>query len=197
MMQHPEKKSMQSGVVMIISLLMLMTVTILGIFAIKSVLLSESAAGNTMDKQRAIQAAEGAARYGEAWITQELNNLGSQVDCTNSTPLNVDKISSMRICKSTLTSLDLPWTGSMSYTPSNMTIAAGGGLTSATNSSAQDVNYAAAPQLHIGYLGGSADTRQGIYYQISGMASGGNSNTVSIVQSTLQVTKTNLNLGGL
>ena len=85
----------------------------------------------------------------------------------------------------------------MSYTPSNMTVAAGGGLTSATNSSAQDVNYAVAPQLHIGYLGGSADTRQGIYYQISGMASGGNSNTVSIVQSTLQVTKTNLNLGGL
>lgn len=182
---------------MIISLLMLITVTILGIFAVKSVLLSESAAGNTMDKQRSMQVAEGTIRYGEAWITQELNNLGPQVDCTNSTPVNVDLVASMRICKSTLTSLDLPWSGSMTYTPTNIIVATGGGLAAKNSAGIQDVNYAGLPLLHIGYLGGSADSRQGIYYQISAEASGGNTNTVSIVQSTLQVTKTNLNLGGL
>lgn len=182
---------------MIISLLMLVTATILGIYAVKSVMLSESAAGNTMDKQRSTQVAEGAIRYGESWITQELNNLGSQIDCTNSAPINVDKISAMRICKSTLTSLDLPWTGSMTYTPTNMTVSQGGGLAAANSNGSQDVNYASSPQLHIGYLGGSADSRQGAYYQISGVATGGNTNTVSIVQSTIQVTKTNINLGGL
>ena len=163
----------------------------------KNVLLSESAAGNTMDKYRSQQIAEGAVRFGEAWITQELNNLGSQVDCSNSTPVNVDQVASMRICKSNLTSLDLPWTGAMTYTPTNLIVATGGGLTAANSAGVKDVNYASAPQLYIGYLGGSAESRQGIYYQISGLASGGNANTASIVQSTLQVTKTNINLGGL
>ncbi len=60
--------SKQQGAVLIISLLMLMVMTLLGVTAMQSTILEEKMAGNFRDKHLAFQAAEVALRDGENWL---------------------------------------------------------------------------------------------------------------------------------
>lgn len=60
----------QSGAVLIISLIMLLLMTIIGISSTQSTGLEEKMAGNTRDKNLAFQAAESALKVAEARINQ-------------------------------------------------------------------------------------------------------------------------------
>jgi type IV pilus assembly protein PilX len=68
----------QSGVVMLVSLIMLLLLTIIGLTGSKVTGLEEKMAGNMRDKNLAFQAAESALKEGEAAVTN-----GNAFNCTN------------------------------------------------------------------------------------------------------------------
>lgn len=69
----PTTRNLQQGVVLVVSLILLLVLTILGIAAIQSTSLEERMAGNQRAHQLAFEAAEAALRQGE----QALNGLAS------------------------------------------------------------------------------------------------------------------------
>lgn len=176
----------QRGVVLIVCLFVLIAVISLGVFGMRSVTLSERVAGNTLEKQRSLQAAESALRYGEWWLT--LNNRGEFKECT--TVVSGNTVSQMRVCTNALANpIALPWTGYTTYTPANMTINTAGGL-----ATSGDINYQAAPQLYIQYIGSN---RQAEFFQLTAAGYGGQASTVSVVQSTFSFSQNAVDLGGL
>ena len=64
----------QQGIVLIISMIMLLMMTLLGVTAMKTALMEEKMAGNTRDATLAFHAAETALRDAEVWVA----NQGSQ-----------------------------------------------------------------------------------------------------------------------
>ncbi len=66
-MKHRQMKY-QNGVVLIVSLVILLVMTILGVTAMQSTVLEEKMAGNFRDRHLAFQAAEATLRNGETWI---------------------------------------------------------------------------------------------------------------------------------
>ena len=67
MMNHQKS---QKGAVLIVSLIILLLLTMLGINSMRSTLLQEKMAGNSNDYNRAMQAAETALREGESEIAK-------------------------------------------------------------------------------------------------------------------------------
>jgi type IV pilus assembly protein PilX len=64
----------QEGAVLIVSLIMLLLVTIIGIASMRDTSLQERMAGNLLDQELALQASEAALRSGEKVITQRFEN---------------------------------------------------------------------------------------------------------------------------
>lgn len=178
----------QQGLVLIVCLFVLLAVTSLGIFGMRNVTLGERVAGNTLEKQRSVQAAESALRYGEWWLST--NDRGEYINCSG-TPVNGNTKSQMRVCTNALSdATSLPWTGYTTYTPGTMKISTSGGLVAPDD----DVNYYSVPQLYISYMG---KDRRGEFFQISAAGYGGNENTVTVVQSTFTFSLNSIDLGGL
>lgn len=61
----------QYGAVLVISLILLLVLSLLGLGAMRGALVSERIAGNLRDQQLALQAAEAALRAGENWLTAQ------------------------------------------------------------------------------------------------------------------------------
>ena len=61
----------QTGAALVISLIILLMLTILGVQGIQTVTLEEKMAGNFRDRQLAFEAAEAALRAGESWINAQ------------------------------------------------------------------------------------------------------------------------------
>ncbi len=59
----------QSGAVLVVSLIILLLLTMLGVTSMESTVLQEKMAGNSNDYNRALQAAEAGLREGENWIS--------------------------------------------------------------------------------------------------------------------------------
>lgn len=59
---------MQSGAVLVVSLIILLLMTIIGVTAMQTTVLEEKMAGNTRDLSAAFDASESALRVGERWI---------------------------------------------------------------------------------------------------------------------------------
>ena len=172
----------QRGFVMIVGLLLLVVLTVLSISMFRSFGLQEKIAGNTLEKQRALQAAQSALQYGEAWLKQ--GGAGTGAACSAVTNANV--LSQMQVCSSALANpATLPWAVRADYLPPGMTVASGGGL-----SNSGDINYQAEPGLYISYMGLSPDGKA-LLYQVSAFGYGGSATSAAVVQSTYQVTSGN------
>lgn len=65
----------QRGVVLIVSLILLMVLTLIGVTAMQTSTLEERMAGNALDKALAFQAAEAALRAGENLLTEDMAEL--------------------------------------------------------------------------------------------------------------------------
>ena len=65
----------QQGAVLIVSLLMLLVMTLIGITAMNNTVLEEKMAGNTRQRQLAFQAAEAALRSAENWLFTNITNV--------------------------------------------------------------------------------------------------------------------------
>lgn len=93
-MNFPLYKNRQSGVVLVISLIMLLLLTLIGVTSMRVTGLEEKMAGNSKDKNVAFQAAEVSLRDSEAWIANqvaepEANATGSNSIWTLNSP-NLD-----------------------------------------------------------------------------------------------------------
>jgi type IV pilus assembly protein PilX len=64
-----KSKTKQTGAVLIVSLIMLMLLTIIGVTGTNVTSLEEKMAGNMRDRNLAFQAAESALQAGETWLT--------------------------------------------------------------------------------------------------------------------------------
>ena len=169
----------QHGFVMIISLLFLIVLTVLSISMFRSFDLQEKIAGNTLEKQRALETAQSALQYGEWWLGQGNGATGS----TCNTVTNANVLSQMQVCSNALANpTSLEWTARADYQPPNMSIDTKGNL--ASNG---DINYYKKPGLYINYLGLAPDGRS-LLYRVSAFGYGGRATTAAVVQSTYQIT---------
>lgn len=179
---HSARRNGERGIALITSLLILVVVTLIAVSMYKSFGLQEKLAGNTLEKQRSLLAADSALRYGEWWIGQ--GNTGSGAPCSGVVNANVQ--ANMKICSNGLpTPASLPWANRFEYKPPAMTLATGtarGGLS--TNG---DVNYATTPSVYVSYMGLGPDGKS-MLYQVTGAGYGGSTTSASVLQSVYAVT---------
>lgn len=71
----------QRGATLIISLLLLMVLTLIGVTAMRTTTLEEKMAGNMRDQNIAFQAAEAALRAGENWLAQQTTEPATHGNC--------------------------------------------------------------------------------------------------------------------
>jgi type IV pilus assembly protein PilX len=182
-MRAGTERSIQRGMALISSLLLLVVVTILALSMFRSFGVEEKIAGNVREKQRALHAAESAQQYAERWLATNATFGGG---CTALLSANLGQ---GQICAAPMVNNNdhtaiaaLPWPAvGVSYNPGT-----GAGLLNvAAAGSAQDTYYAV-PQFYIYDVGPSADG-QGELYQIDALGYGANPNAVAIVESTFEV----------
>jgi type IV pilus assembly protein PilX len=184
-------KSFQRGMVLITTMLLLVVVTILALAMFRGSGLEERIAGNTMEKQRALEAAVSAQQYAEQWLVTNVSS-SPPVDCSgHGSPSNA----APTICSDILdTSLDtgtvanVPWViggGTMGYTynPTNsnnpyFTVSTAGG---------QPNTYYAAPVLYVSLLGPDGTLANAVDYAIDAWSYAGAQSTVAVVESTYQI----------
>lgn len=78
----------QTGATLIISLILLVVLTLLGLSGMQSTVMQERMSNNVRDKNLSFQAAESAVRGGESWVNDQGKN-PTTVDTCTSTPCNV------------------------------------------------------------------------------------------------------------
>jgi type IV pilus assembly protein PilX len=188
----------QRGLVLVSSLLLLVVVTILAIGLFRAFGQDEKVAGNTREKQRALQAAVSAEQYAEWWLIN--GSTAGTTTCAGTVQASVGQI-----CSNVLTNVYpnvalVPWTiggntvqvtypgptGPTGWTQNNTT-----GITGST--------YYNNPAFYISFLGvGTAPTggTQGLVYQIDSVGYGGTPSTAAVVESTFILTVTTKDLTG-
>lgn len=168
----------ERGMVLISSLLLLLVVTILAIAMFRGFGVDEKIAGNTRDRELAMQAAQSAQLWAESWIKRTLtqsavansNGPSSQVlTLTNCTSIVAD--SAIQVCSNPLANpATLPWTSGVTYTlPTN-------GIASATKLSQQPVVYIySIPSANSPYA-----------YEVLAVGYGASPNTVALIDEIIQ-----------
>ena len=183
----------EQGIALITSLLILVVISLVAVSMYRSSGLQEKITGNTLEKQRALQAADSALRYGEWWLGQ--GNTGSGSVCSG--VINGNTEASIKICSTALVNAaTLPWSNRIDYQPPSMTVAAGGGLNASLTGILGDVNYATSPSLFISYMGLGPDGKSTLY-QLTGAGYGGSTTSASVVQSVYSITYRINDIGGL
>ncbi|MFI4889779.1 MAG: PilX N-terminal domain-containing pilus assembly protein [Steroidobacterales bacterium] len=183
----------QSGVVLVLSMLLLVVITLLALSMFRSIGMQELIAGSLREKDRALQSAVSAQQYGEWWLTSG-NNINNIFSCTGGV-LNAN-IGDGHVCTNTLNSITgiagitsfttVPWTSTAGaeigtvYTPPTMV---GTGITSGAGLNV----YWEPPRFYITLLGAAPSGEQGNIYQIDAWGYGGDPNTVAVVESTFLV----------
>jgi type IV pilus assembly protein PilX len=206
--QNP--KRVQTGIVLVSSLLLLLVVTIMALSIFRSFGIQERIAGNTRDKQRALQVAASVQQYAELWIA---NSSGAPVAVATGIASSADSVcaaatvmpTTPQICVNNLTSLGVtvtspPWlsgTIGIQYTPPGMSVSGG-----ATGTASSDV-YFYQPAFYITDLGAPAGSlvagagSKGEVYKIDAYGSGVSASTLAVVESTVVVSCTVCNLGAI
>jgi len=200
-------RSRQNGVVLISSLLLLLVVTIMALSMFRSFGIQEKIAGNTREKQRALQAAVSTQQFAEWWLATQSNapravsqGIASAADisCPNS-ELDAN-LGQGQICLNTMPTAggagsvaDWPTNGNnvgVWYTPPGFNF-----IGANTNLMVKDV-YFARPRFYISDIGALA-TGRGEVYQIDAYSYGLGNTTLAVVESTVAVTCQVCNVGGL
>jgi type IV pilus assembly protein PilX len=217
---RPFRRSRQIGVVLVTSLLLLLVVTIMALSIFRSFGMQEKIAGNTREKQRALQAATSTQQYAEWWLANKSyaptavgQGIASSGDviCNSLIDANTNSgLAAGQICSNTLaaavgvsvtawptlsTSITNNGVG-VAYTPPCVSIATPASTTSNTNCPSATDTYYARPRFYITDLGPLA-TGQGEVYQVDAYSYGLTPATIAVVESTVSITCKVCNLGGL
>lgn len=169
----------QKGFALVVSLLILVVLTLLGVSMFGNVGLQQRMASNTREKSRAFEAAQAALQYAQWWLTQG-SNATHGVTCPTGTASSTPVVCTTALVNPTT----VPWAFSNQYSGGALALnvqkissgVSGGGANTF-------YNY---PQFYIQYIGFSASTG-GSLYRITAWAYGGNPNAVAVVQSVYLV----------
>jgi Tfp pilus assembly protein PilX len=179
--------------ILITSLLLLVVVTLLALAMFHGVGLEYRIAGNNMDKQRSLQAAESAQEYGEQWLMANAPQdsgaaVGWGIPCVAA---NFTSVTVPVMCSNTLESTlgyanvgSVPWGGvasslGVSYNP-------GGDLTQSSSGGQNTV--ANLPVVYLSRLGYDLGTANSIDFIVDAWSNGGSASTVSVVESVYRIT---------
>ncbi len=193
--QSPTASHVQRGMALITAMLLLVVVTIMALSMFRSYGVEERLAGNTRDKQRAINAAVSAQQYAESWLAS------GAAPASGVCPVGlVPSSTSGEVCTPPPAPIDftvLPWTTGVTYTQftsnaingvSNVISATGTKDTlSALGVLTGSASYVQAPVFYITDLGPNAGSPAGEVYQVDALGFGGQSNTVAVVESTFVI----------
>lgn len=181
----------QRGMVLITTLLLLIVITVLALTMFRSTGLENRIAGNTLDKQRALQAADSAQEYAEQWL---LNSAIAQpqqplqaVDCaaapatTSAAPEICDTPLSMQVSGGQVA--NVPWY--INGTPVGFSYNPGAQVTTST-SGGQNTLYGL-PVAYISELGQDLTLPATTDYVVDAWSYGGSANTIAVVESTYRV----------
>lgn len=173
------------GMVLITTLLLLLVVTILALAMFRGVGLENRIAGNTLDKQRALQGANSAQQYAEQWLISNIESV-PPIDCSAdpaatavpvicNQPL-VKQVTGGQVANPTWyisgTAVGFP------YNPNNQL--------SISNTGGANTFYAA-PVAYIGELGEDATMANATDYVVDAWSYGGAQSTVAVVESVYQI----------
>jgi len=187
----------QRGMALITAMLLLIVVTIMALSMFRSYGVEERLAGNTRDKQRAINAAVSAQQYAETLLAS------GTAPASGLCPAGVLPLGS-EVCKGNLLPnfVTLPWTTGVIYQQFTGNANAINGVvnvvsaTGTPDAAGQSASYAQAPIYYITDLGANKGLPAGEVYQIDALGYGGTLNTTAVVESTFVVgTNTPLPLG--
>jgi type IV pilus assembly protein PilX len=200
-------RSSQRGVVLISSLLLLLVVTIMALSMFRGFGMQERIAGNTREKQRALQAAESAQQYAEWWLANQSGAIyavsqGSaayaDAACTaatidanlGQTPQICSAASSLAVITGMSNGAAAAWPTSaknvgVAYAPPGMNY---------LTASAQNY-YANRPHFYITDVGALA-TGRGEAYQVDAYGYGLSNTAIAVVESTVAVVCIVCNIGG-
>ena len=171
----------QRGVALITGLLLLLVMTLIAVAMFHGFGDQEQIAGNTREKQRALNSAVSAEQYAEWWLIN--GAVTPSVTCNTLVTADVGQV-----CSNALTNYaTVPWTISgaqvgVSYTPfaQSQTITGPEG----SNATPSQGTYYGYPVFYITDLGA---TNAGHLYQVDAYGYGGNANTLAEVESTYLV----------
>ncbi|NNM51012.1 MAG: hypothetical protein HKM02_02145 [Pseudomonadales bacterium] len=183
----------ESGFVLLTSLIMMLLLAILAVSMFNIAAKQHHTVAAMRDKQQAMTNAMSAEQFAEWWVLQGNGSANTGL-CTS-----VATVATSMVCTNALTTpAALPWTAldttgksqlvGTPYVPPTtmMTVNTAGGAN----------NIYADPGFYVLNLGTSPDG-QGILYQINAYGFGGLPDSVSVVQSTYEVTSGIINRGGL
>jgi type IV pilus assembly protein PilX len=182
-------------------MLLLLIVTIMALSIFRSFGVQERIAGNTREKQRALQAAISTQQFAESWLVNTSNaptavNAGippsADISCASVVDANAG---GGQLCINTMASLGItvtsvPWSVGVAYTPPGLNYTG-----SITSTSSSDVYYAR-PEFYITDLGPLA-TNNGEAYKIDAYSYGTSATTAAVVESTFAITCIVCNPGAL
>jgi type IV pilus assembly protein PilX len=155
------------GMVLISSLLLLLVVTILAVGLFRGFGIDEKIAGNTREKQLALNAAESSEQFAEWWISTGANGAGLVITPSCTAPAVAGTVG--QVCANPLPNVTtLPWTAGVTYTLP-------------TEGVATSFALAAQPAFYIQQL---APLNASNVYQIDAVGYGGSPNTTAIVEAT-------------
>lgn len=182
-------KKRHQGFVLIVCLILLVVMTMLGIFMFNGLTQDQKMGANFREKSRAIEAAQTGLTSVGYWLGQGNNaylgpnNWVSGVACpaTGTTPAT-----SPVVCNAALaTPATLPWTTYTSYVPAGMSVAASGQNTYTSNTS-----------VHTYFMGATSTNPPSALYQVTVAAKGGNDAATAVLRAVYKVQATSIDLGG-
>ena len=176
------------GAALVISLIMMLLITILGVSMMRSVGLESRMVGSSSDKQHAFQAAQTALQFGEWSLLQP--TVGS-----TSAPCTAQSAQAL-VCPNAISTPATASSWTSLGTVVNPTVGSTATIFSQGAGFASGVAYAQAPQVYIQYLGVTG-TDQSKVYQLDAIGYGGAASSIAVVQSTFIVSSSVKDLGGL
>lgn len=186
----------QTGMVLIISLLLLVVVTLLALAMFHGVGLEYRIAGNNMDKQRSLQAAESAQEYGEQWLLANAppDEGAAEIWGIPCVAANFTGVTSPVMCSNTLELTlsggnlgSVPWSLTSGSTTGYLGVGynPGNDLTQTFGSANSIAQY---PVVYIARVGFDHGTPNSVDFTVDAWGYGGSSNTVSVVESVYRLT---------
>jgi type IV pilus assembly protein PilX len=174
----PNIRRKQSGMALVTAILLLVVMTIMAISMMRSYGVEERIAGNTREKERALNAAVSAQQYAEYWLSANPAPLAGA--CTGIVSSTIGQICTLPQANFAT----VPWATGVTYTQFTSNPIDGVTNTIAGVGAGAQGTYYAAPEFYITDLGPNKGTPVGELYQIDAVGYGGTPNAVAVVEST-------------
>jgi type IV pilus assembly protein PilX len=183
------KNKSNRGFVLVVCLILLVVMTMLGIFMFNGLTQDQKMGANFREKSRAVEAAQTGLTSVGYWLGQGNNaylgpnNWVSGVACAANGPTPP---TSPVVCNAALaTPATLPWTSYSTYSPAGMSVAASGQNTYTSNTS-----------VHTYFMGATSTNPPSALYQVTAAAKGGNDAATAVLRTVYKVQATSIDLGG-